>query len=421
MITVRGSESISAVEKYLEQLARKSSLCDLSLPTKLRDDRFGGKAALIQLILTWARHCKESCLVTHIQKPEQASIQLRNLAGEDHGLTALLAATKLAGLRGQLLDTTPLAQSLTNYDGVYRNARSKGPRSFFLVADHLTDSTTDCFYDHLTVSDAIRAERKQSFIREVYLRIETCIGRSRAGRLSADQKKSMGEIIYELFSNTERWGQHDTEWRLLQPSLRGILIQVHSDAGKYFEAAAGSPPIEKYLEAILPTLGINPTLLEVSIFDSGVGLAQRILKETLASAASLAEEHDAVMRCLILHGTSSGDETEGVGLYHTLKLLSQHEGFLRYRGGRLSLYRDFKEHPYLPEKYESRSVRRTGRSTQRDSEFRKGLSFLIDWTSGSMQPTKVALAAGALFTILLPLSPARKPPQQLDLLSGEAT
>lgn len=421
MITVSGSESISAVEKYLEQLVRKSGQCDLKLPTRLRDDRFGGKAALVQLILTWARHCKKSCLITHVQRPEQASVQLRNLAAEDHGLIALLAATNLAGLRGQLLDTTPLAQSIPDYDQVYRRGRLKGSSSFFLIADHLTDSTTDCFYDHLSVLDAIRAERKQSFIREVFLRIETCIGRSRASRLTAEQKKSMGEIIYELFSNTERWGQHDAEWRQLQPSLRGILIQIHSDADKYSEGATGSPPIEKYLDAILPTLGSNPTLLEVSIFDSGVGLAQRILEGRPLSASSLVEEHDAVLRCLILHGTSSGDETEGIGLYHILKLLSRHEGFLRYRGGRLSLYRDFKEHPYLPEKYESRSVRRTGRSTERDTAFRKDSSFLVDWASGSLQATKMIPVEGALFTILLPLPAARKPPEQLDLLSGEAT
>jgi hypothetical protein len=419
MITVAGSESISAVETYIENLVRSRGRCDLSLPTKLRDDQFGGKAGLIQLILTWARQCHGSNLVTHVQTPAQASVQLRNLAAEDHGLVALLAATRVVGTRSQSLDNPPLAHCLAEYEEIYQRGRLKGSRSFFLIADHLTDASKDSFYDHVAVSDAIRAERKQSFIREVYLRIEACIGRSRSSRLTPEQKKSIGEIIYELFSNTERWGQHDVEWKQLQPSVRGILIQIHADADKYLHAAAGSPPIEAYLKAILPTLGKTPSLLEVSVFYSGVGLAQRILEKGSAEERSVHEEHNAVLSCLVLHGTSSGDETEGVGLFHTLKLLSRSEGFLRYRGGRLSLYRDFKEHPYLPEKYESRSVRRSGRSTARNTLFRKDLTFLLDWKSKSLQVTSMAPVEGALFTLLLPLPQVTSSLEQLDLLTGE--
>jgi hypothetical protein len=419
MITVAGSESISAVETYIEDLNRRRGRCDLSLPTKLRGDRFGGKAGLIQLILTWARKCHTSSLVTHIQKASDVDVQLENLALEDHGLVALLAASEVLSRRRQPIGATPLAYCVHEYEEVYQRARQKGTRSLFLVADHLTDTSRDSFYDHLAVSDAIRAEKKQSFIREVYLRIEMCIGRSRSSRLSPDQKKSIGEIIYELFSNTERWGQHDVEWKQLQPSVRGLLIEVHSDPGRYLAAASGSAPIESYLNSLGPNLGKNAGMLEISVFDSGVGLASRALEKRSIKNVAIDAEHAAVLGCLVLHGTSSGDETEGIGLYHTLKLLSRSEGFLRYRGGRLALYRDFKEHPYLPEKYESLSVRRTGRSTARDTLFRQDLAFLLDWNSRSLGATAMAPVEGALFTLLLPLPNLINQPEQLDLLAGD--
>jgi hypothetical protein len=420
MITIAGSESIAAVEGYIEDLVRRRGRCDLSLPTSLREDRFGGKAGLIQFILTWARRFQTSRLVTHVQKRSDVEVQLENLAHEDHGLVALLAARTLVDRYGRQIEATPLAYCLHQYEEAYQRARQKGSRSLFVIADHLTDTSRDSFYDHLSVTDAIRAERKQSFIREVFLRIETCIGRSRSSRLTTDQKKSIGEIIYELFSNTERWGQHDIKWKQLQPSVRGILIQVHSDPARYMQTASGSPPVELYLKSIIPGLGKNAGLLEVSVFDSGVGLARRAIEKEASDDLDVSAEHTAVLNCLVLHGTSSGDETEGIGLYHTLKLLSRSEGFLRYRGGRLALYRDFKEHPYLPEKYESRSARRTGRSTATDTRLRRDLAFLLDWKSRSLDPRPMPPVEGALFTFLLPLPEFKSEAKQLDFLQGES-
>ncbi len=419
MLTVQGSESIAAVEKYLEQLSSSPSNANLKLPTRLRDDKLGGKAALMQLIVAWGRRNRTARLTTHIQNLGDAETQIGNLLDEDHGLLALIMAPSAVTLRGASVGEALSRRLNETYKQIYQKPRLKGPRAFFLIADHRTDAAIDSFYDHLCVPDEMRAERKHSFIKEVNNFITECIQRARGVLLTSEQRKSAGEIIYELFSNTERWAQHDISGKPLEPRARAILVNVHTDAVAFRRSAEGSVPLERYLDAVLPSLGKRPTFLEVSVVDSGVGLAQRKFEQAITKSVPINSERQLVIDCSLEHGTSSSDETEGIGLHHTLKLLTARKGFMRYRGGRLSLFRDFAEHPYLPEKHQSRAARMTQRSTAIDTPLRRRLAFLIDWVSGELEPTQMANTEGALFTLLIPLDPLPEKPAQLDLLKPE--
>jgi hypothetical protein len=194
-----------------------------------------------------------------------------------------------------------------------------------------------------------------------------------------------------------------------------MLVNVHTDIRAFVRAAASSLRVKAYLDQILPSLGKRPTFLEVSIFDSGIGLAQRKHGGVIPDTMDVDAERALVIDCLTEHGTSSADDTEGIGLYHTLKLLTKRRGFMRYRGGRLSLCRDFAEQPYLPEKYDTRATRIAQRSPRADTLFRRRMAFLVDWSTSQLDATAMPRVEGALFTFLLPLDPIPEAPAQLEL------
>ena len=124
----------------------------------------------------------------------------------------------------------------------------------------------------------------------------------------------------------------------------------------------------------------------MSLFDSGPGLAQRWLGKSIRPHDSIDNEYDAVISCLNLHGTTSSDTDRGLGLDVVMDTLSLVRGFLRIRTGRLSLYRDFVEHP-----------------------FKAGINnappepFLVDWNTQSMQVERMAPVEGTLLTMLIPV------------------
>jgi hypothetical protein len=74
------------------------------------------------------------------------------------------------------------------------------------------------------------------------------------------------------------------------------------------------------------------------------------------------------------------------------------------------------EHPYLPEKFDSRAARLKQRSTAIDSPLRRKFAFLMDWISDGLDPTQMSKTEGALFTFLVPLDSLAPRPVQLDLL-----
>jgi hypothetical protein len=76
----------------------------------------------------------------------------------------------------------------------------------------------------------------------------------------------------------------------------------------------------------------------------------------------------------------------GYGLSTVLRTIGQY-GFLRFRSGRLSLYRDFSLNPLdVPNELDAPGF------------------MLYDWASQTQNATKMNIAEGALFTIIYPFS-----------------
>jgi hypothetical protein len=203
--------------------------------------------------------------------------------------------------------------------------------------------------------------------------------------------RPLGSILHELFKNTHEWARTDEEGVPHLRSVRGLLAQGHTwGEQEIADVVEGSPALAAYLRN--PDFRTNEgrfRCLELSIFDSGIGLARRWLSRESTSRngvvrPTLDEEYQACMECFLRWKTSSGALHKGLGLHEVMETLSKLQGFFRVRTGRLSLYRDFVARPY-------------GDSAPATSHI------LTDWSSQSESPTAMASVQGTLYTMLLPI------------------
>jgi hypothetical protein len=204
----------------------------------------------------------------------------------------------------------------------------------------------------------------------------------------APELDGLTSLLYELFRNTHdcaRSDEREVRYRARQ-SVRGIRIERHGfPLADQEKMAAGQPGLHEYLDH--PALGSpdgRQRLVEVSIFDSGPGVAaRRLLSLADGGPAEPDLEGRALRDCLRKH-ISTSPESLGTGLHRALKALSDARAFLLIRSGRLSMLRDFITTPYRP-------------ASDPDEPF------LADWMAGIGGVTARAPVAGASITALIPI------------------
>jgi hypothetical protein len=214
---------------------------------------------------------------------------------------------------------------------------------------------------------------------------------SRAGaytkrNISIATRRGLGVLLYELIKNTNDWGRTDLGNAPLRPSLRGILFTRFNMLISGALASAGG---NAQLESFVNHMGNQSKdgyvrFLELSIFDSGPGLAARWLNRVMNADVPLSDELEACFACLSKHRTTSGASTRGLGLYDVMKTLQDLRAYVRLRTGRLALCRNFVDAPL------------------QHSEQINGPE-LYDWTNESSVPTSMAPTEGTLFSIVIPL------------------
>lgn len=168
-------------------------------------------------------------------------------------------------------------------------------------------------------------------------------------RKISDQRliSAAASLIYEAFLNTHEHAQTDALGVPYRRSVRGILIGSRYIKRDHLHlSAAGHRPIQDYFRAWRPDHAgaQHGQFVEISIFDSGAGLAQTWLQKKgviaggiLENEVSIDAEFDAVLGCFRKGGTTKMGETSGNGLFRIMRVVSDNGGFIRVRSGRLSL------------------------------------------------------------------------------------
>ncbi|HET6879998.1 MAG TPA: hypothetical protein VFI31_07575 [Pirellulales bacterium] len=363
---------------------------ELRLPERIERSAFGGEAALIQYIVTWARRFQSGRLLTDIPASAAAPghsdppAEATRLCRWPYGFAAALMASDVIANDGKTS-----VRNVTNrecgrvVDGMSRSLReaSYGHRTFLACVEPSTKANLPAFYwPDGTV-------RNRSEFRSLVNRLLDC----KAGQFVGEQFDStivegLGNILFELFKNTHDWSRTDLTGAPFARSLRGLLMtRFNMPLAAARRAAANGWPLERYVSGLKGAEDAAfVRILELSVFDSGPGLACRWLGSPL-SEVTIEQEHEACLACLRKHQSSSASAHRGLGLHDVMKTLSPLRAFVRIRTGRLTLYRDFIQNPL------GANEAATG-------------PILFDWSRGREAVTQFAPAAGLLYTILIPLA-----------------
>jgi hypothetical protein len=161
-----------------------------------------------------------------------------------------------------------------------------------------------------------------------------------------DQLEFVASLARELFLNADEHGSDDVEGIRFSRSIRGMVFKLVdlSDSTTFATDAS----LQTYLAGlkVTPTkTGRNPAgpigLVEVSVFDTGPGLALRWLagKSDVKryDDFTVDAELEAVQTCFGKHATTKASSYSGIGLTKVLQSVRELNAFTAVRTGRVSL------------------------------------------------------------------------------------
>jgi hypothetical protein len=256
-----------------------------------------------------------------------------------------------------------------------------GHRTFLACVDHSTKAYIPAFY----FSDGTLRNRSE------FTALAEELLMSRAGAFTRHSihpatRRGLGLILYELIKNTHDWGRTSVDNVPLRPSVRGVFFtRVNVNLKGAIASAGGNPALESYVTSLgQRSRDEYVRFLELSVFDSGPGLASRWLSKPLTDDVTAVDELAACFSCLRKHKTTSGASNRGLGLYDVMRTLDELHAFTRLRTGRLALFRNFVASPLQADEQSNGPT-------------------LFDWHSASTVPTKLPQSTGTLFTMVIPL------------------
>jgi len=228
----------------------------------------------------------------------------------------------------------------------------------------------------------------------------------------AEESKIRGEILrrtdeistilFELFKNTHDHARFNVKGGVIGESIRGVYSRFYP-IGNFRELSSQDQdlnPVDNYLRALVrPTFDFQQRqprkrdisgFLELSVFDTGPGLAAKWLGREISSCDPEAQ-YDAVVNCFAKGSSSSREGGRGFGLWRVLQQLRQIKGFIRVRTNQLHIYRQYAQlEDLLKEQHAD------GHVTPKEK--------LLDWRRQyTTNPSQYPSVDGTLISILLPL------------------
>jgi hypothetical protein len=185
-------------------------------------------------------------------------------------------------------------------------------------------------------------------------RLLSASGESAGTALKKGQGDYLSALIHQLFLNADEHGSHSAQGLRLDEMMRGIVLRVTpvSQATAFVRASAKDTPLRTYISKLAftaPKTEASMTrplwLVELSVFDTGPGLALRWLadKEDVKGPSEMSSEQElaAVRTCFEKHATTKDSMYLGQGLPVALGAMRNLRAFMTLRTGRYSLYQDF--------------------------------------------------------------------------------
>ena len=373
------SMTFAAIETYLEKACMDN---EVLLPTHGKHQAAGAEAALVQALATWANSHQVSTLRTYATSDEDD--QIHDLLRRLYGMSACTLADRIETIGRENISSTVRNAAIRRMRDLAAEAPaaiSRGPQVEIVCADHLAISAPTSLY---TFDDnGMPVVKPLPAFLELVERsvLSKLLARSYRRNLPAQFENTLSVSLYELIRNTDEHGRQDDLGNSRRKSLRGFQARKHTLTPKSLsEITAASPPMARYCDRLVPARAGNAQvqLIELSVFDSGPGMAASLTGKAL-SGLSPNEERSAILRCFEKSVSRKNASSAGLGLPNLANAMTAVGGFMRVRTGRCALYHDFAEEP---------------------SEGYGAPLQLQDWFE---RPGQAAAVVGTLFTLLFPL------------------
>lgn len=382
VLRVDAELSAEGVEGLLTRIKSASATTDLLLPRKLKGWHAGAGSSLLQAILTWGNRAPSGTLRVYAHDLDSGRAQIDALADTPHGLVGLLSAERVSGQQAELA-LTDHAHLAAAKRAVARSTPSTWAArnfGFIVLADHLSIRR-----NRLVHTSRGKPASREAFASLIHSTLRRMMGRQNFEALPREGIEQLALTAHELFRNTEHWARTDTNNRPMRPSVRGIELQFHNlEADVLRKHIADTPQLATSLLSAENTSEGRSRFIELAVFDSGPGLTKRWLGKSWRRDLDAQIEAIAIASCFNKHNTTAQvGQHRGLGLYSVMRASAALGALLRVRTGHLSLFRDFKRHPFDEETVD--------------------IASLADWETGSGRFVSRAPVIGTLYSVLVPI------------------
>lgn len=299
----------------------------------------GGETALVQAYVTWSQQEAQP----HIRLSSTAPLVSDQAVDRLAPLCAALVANKISF--GDRNVTEPVLNAalarIALLQGSDPRSGSRGPQIEIVCADHLGRSFPTTLYDFSI--DSKPTPKPESGLSDLTGKIaRATMPAEQARGETAELELALAGALYELFRNTHEHARHDLAGNFIKRSLRAVQARRHSITPRALaRIAEDTPALAAYCRRLQPRPGrAQLQLLEVSVLDSGPGLAARWLGRELTAADRGGVELDAVKACFAKGASTKPRPGAGMGLPNLIDVGRKSNGFLRLRTGAQSLCAD---------------------------------------------------------------------------------
>ena len=380
-LQIKPRTSFNDIERLYRDLENGDTSINLKLPVKLAyGGIFGIESALIQLIGSWARSPLSSLLTSY---PSSSGDRLfEKILESPYGLVAAYMTDEILGGDGRKVDRDNLLQQAkarvaSMYSGNL-NGTLKGPGVFLACFAGANKEFLRPFYYRSNISGVRGGSDFLHLTKDI---LNSCNRKLRAS-MSEYKLNNISVLIHELIENTNDHATQDKNNRnytWAYPNVRGLLARTTTiHTWERMDMFKDLTSVVAFSKRLLQTNSKSLSMIEITIFDFGPGIAQKYLSNQKPSRElakiSLEEERRIVKEAFTLGRSTKKGSGVGVGLDSVVKSLGKLNAFIRLRTGRLCLSQDF--------------------STRNNN---------IDLVDYFPQQSELACTAGTTFSILIPL------------------
>lgn len=352
---------------------------DLLLSKDLNLNKFGIQSELILLFITWFRKSSGKVI---LNTASQDVVVLEDFVNKHYNFSIITLAFNRGIFNIENVDISneiiPFIKRKLNEIEI-NLFWGKGDHSYILSLQKSLNPFPKAFYLNGKLKSKSDFENLTNYL--LSISIKNKLSNLNDNRLM-DSLPVIGRIVYELIENTHFWSLCDYRDEDLEFGLRSLLISNHH--GEFDELVKGAKD-DAFLTEYLTNLKDQDVsnIIEISVIDSGSGLASRYSKTAIEKFNNFDEVYKEIENCLIKFHSSEKDSpyTRGFGLHTIMELLSKKDGFLKLRTNGLKLYRDFNKNRFESNNYKL------------DNYFEKDMNFNF----------KEYLNEGTLFTFFIPL------------------